>query len=153
MKLKNRNETPGNGGFLFYFEADGKVIPVDGVNSLSQLTSKAEVMMRKAGVDIPDDLEKVVEHQICARQTFPAEECWMGGIGDVLHHKYIKPFLQATAEKAGKKGVRGLIAKVAKAIASCGGCSGKKVHKGKTSRAERLNKLGNRILAKIKRDA
>lgn len=147
MTLKNRNETPGNGGFMFQFEGPNKeVITVKhGSNSISQLTGKATVIMRRAGIAIPPNLAEIVEHQICLRQARPMEECFSGGVGDTIHQKWIKPFLGKVAASTAKLGRIGrAITKVVNAIGSCGGCGGRKVHQqGKNSlgRAGVLNKL------------
>lgn len=149
MKLKKPNETPHVGfTFLFVSEKTGTEILVKGANSVSQLTTKAAEMMRKAGMTIPDNLEKIVEHQICLRSPFPQEECWMGGIGDKLHHKWIKPVLQKTAAAVEKKGRIGrAIAKVAKKIGGCGGCAGTKVYKQGVNNLGRAGTL-NRVISK-----
>lgn len=143
MRLKNSNKTPPYGWVFWYKAPDGTTVQLaPQVNSLSALTAYVIKTFENQGIAVPENMQEIVEHQICMRQDNPTETCWSGGIGDDLHHKWVKPFLKKviaaveeepeTGATPKKKGVlsrafsaaRRAVRKQAQAIKSCVGCSG-----------------------------
>ena len=144
MTLRNPNETP-NGGWKFYFQSTegGKPFTneVSGANSVDDLTRKAALQMTNMNVSVPENLKQIVEHQICTR-AHPGD-CWMSGIGDELHNKWIKPFLTGVAKTATKMKLNG-VAKKAKSLSGCSSCGGTSVYvegENNLGRAGTLNDL------------
>jgi hypothetical protein len=165
MKLKNRNESPPEVGWVFHFEnLDGRVQRVAPANSIKDLATKARKMMLNHRVPIPANLEEIIEHQICARMSNPTEHCWSGGLGDDIHFKWVRPFLssaqlklEASVDGRLSTGEKTFIKRFAKAAAdvavkvikkarSCGACGGTKVYRhgdahGNLGRAGMLNQM------------
>ncbi len=161
MRLKNLNESPHN-GFTFHFrnEVAQQNDMVTG-NSLDNLESKVTAQFRNLKMAVPENLRQIIEHQICLRQPNPANSCWSGGLGDDLHHKWIKPFLTRVADKLDAfptpfRGVNerpkgGIISRAAKAIAktarrvsTCGSCGGTRVYEqgaNNLGRAGQINQV------------
>lgn len=151
MRLRHPTEPPPGAGFSFYFEAtDGSVVSINRANGLVELEREVRASMKNNGVEPPADLAKIIQHQICLRADDPRSLCWSGGIGDDLHHKWIKPFLVKVADAT--KG--GVISSLARALASCSGCSGTKVYRaGKNAlgRAETVNKAGRGVKSALRK--
>lgn len=161
MRLKNKREVP-EGGYQFLYYAIGKegkvlvqVMKSNGPISdpISQLTEDAKRSMAMNGVIVPTNLTEVIEHQICLRQSNPMDVCYSGGIGDDLHHRFIKPFLLSAAEniEGAGSGVLGNIAnaasRVLRSVANCVGCAGTRVYDQSANnlgRAGTLNKITER---------
>lgn len=87
MKLKNRNLAPVGGYFYLYdLTKDGVTYPVrvtarDG--GLEGLARRVRADMQANKVEIPANLEELIEDQICSRQ--PEGYCWKGkGLGDIV---------------------------------------------------------------------
>lgn len=154
MQLKNRNATP-QGGFTFRFNTpDGSVMSIRSTG-LSQLTEQVKRVFRNLGMEIPDNLSVIVEHQICLNQSSPTTACWSSGIGDDLHHKWIAPFLNRIADVAAPSArtavttgvvskVRNAVAKAVRKVAGCSSCKGTRTYKqgvNNLGRAGTLNKL------------
>lgn len=151
MRLRNVNEPPPGSGFSFYFEApDGAVVSINRANGLVELEREVRAAMKNNGVEAPDELAKIIQHQICLRADDPESLCWSGGIGDDLHHKWVKPFLVKVADVV--KG--GIISSLARALSSCGGCSGTRVYKpgeNALGRAETINKAGRSVKSALRK--
>lgn len=135
---------------MFYYEHNRITASVTG-NNLAQLTEKVKGAFSNNGIPIPEDLQVIIEHQICVCQDNPTEVCWSGGIGDDLHNKWIGPFLKrlARAMDTSEEGVisraRRAVAKTAEKIAGCSSCKGSRVYqngKNNLGRAGTLNKIG-----------
>lgn len=171
MRLKTLNESPF-GGFVFFFHNE-KLHQTDQVqaNGLDTLTDKTAAQFRNLGMEVPENLREIIEHQICLRQPNPTASCWSGGLGDDLHHKWIGPFLTRIADsldgstgspptappfpdkatRSPKRVFRGFISKAAHAVAqtarrvaSCGSCGGSRTYRqgsNNLGRAGSLNKL------------
>lgn len=153
MKLKDDRSSPPPEGFVFYFLNDrGVTQKVAPANSVKDLLSKARLMMRNQGVQPPQDLEDIIQHQLCARMDDPKEHCWMGGVGDTIHVKWVQPFLKASQLKLDKvasvdgrasaiqrlsSAVARSVVKVIKKVKSCTTCGGTKVY-------DQHDKYGNR---------
>jgi len=166
MRLKNLNESPSAGGFTFFFHNE-RLNQTDQVvaNGLDTLTDKTASQFRNLGMEVPENLREIIEHQICLRQPNPTSSCWSSGIGDDLHHKWIKPFLTRVADalegkqpafpdkatRSPKRRFTGMIsqaaktvAKAARRVASCGSCGGSRTYKQGTNNLGRAGSL-NRI--------
>lgn len=76
MKLRNPDQTP-IGGFYFVTE-DGRRIYTD--SSLRTLQRLVRGYLESNELDVPEDLDHVIEDQICMRQ--PEGKCKYVGIGD-----------------------------------------------------------------------
>lgn len=140
MTLKEHHKQP-IGGFTFYFEApSGEVVQLTGA-SISNLTRKVNSNFLNLGMNVPENLAAIIEHQICLRQPNPVASCWSGGLGDTLHHKWIKPFISRASDAVkALTGYSGL-----EAVSNCQTCSGTKVYKAGANnlgRAGTLNKIG-----------
>ena len=165
MRLKNLNESP-SGGFTFFFHNE-RLNQTDQVvaNGMDTLTDKTASQFRNLGMEVPENLREIIEHQICLRQPNPTQACWSSGIGDDLHHKWIKPFLTRVADalegkqpafpdkatRSPKRRFTGMIsqaaktvAKAARRVASCGSCGGSRTYKQGTNNLGRAGQL-NRI--------
>lgn len=151
MTLKQPNTKP-HGGYSFFYEGPGGVVIQvnEGANGLGQLATQVRASMRANGVVLSPaenrQLEAVIEHQICLRQPDPLESCWSGGLGDDLHHKYIKPFLKRVVARSIKSenGLMKFIGAVATKVSGCSGCGGTTVYarnKRNLGRAGVLNKI------------
>lgn len=147
MFLKDKNTSPP-GGFYFYYRnpATKEVVrvpqsrPANGVQQLATVVRSAFV---NNNIPVPDNLELIVEHQICIRQADPKSVCYSGGLGDTLHHSLAKPVLEAVSVAAEKAGASGF-ARAVRKVSGCSGCGGTRVYeKGKNNlgRAGKLNKL------------
>lgn len=88
MRLKNRNLAPVGGYYYLYdLVKDGKTYPVRVTSSdggLAKLAERVRADMKVNGVAIPENLEVLIEEQICSRQ--PAEYVWKTnkGLGDMV---------------------------------------------------------------------
>jgi hypothetical protein len=83
MKLKNRNLSPVGGWYYKYeIKRDKLTFPAVVYGSTwSNLISNIQKDCRSNGVEIPSNIEQLVEDQICQRQ--PSDRCWYAdGIGD-----------------------------------------------------------------------
>lgn len=150
MILKDKDSTP-YGGFVFYFKhvKTGEEVRVPSgkksANGISQLTNLASSALRNNGMEVPENLSKIVEHQICLRQPEPKKVCFNGGIGDSIHHNVAKPFLLKVSKVAEKVGAKS-VSKVAKAVGGCSYCGGTKTYeqgRNNLGRAGTLNKLNS----------
>jgi len=164
MRLKNLQESP-HGGFVFFFHNE-KLHQTDQVmaNGIETLLNKTEAQFRNLGMEVPENLREIIEHQICLRQPNPTASCWSSGIGDDLHHKWIKPFLTRVADtldkptpfpdkatRSPKRTFTSFVSKATKAaastirrVASCGSCGGSRTYKqgsNNLGRAGTLNRL------------
>lgn len=148
MYLKNKNVSPP-GGFFFYYE-DPKTkeevkVPSGSrqANGVAALTAQVRNAFSKAGIPVPAQLAKIVEHQICIRQANPKSVCFMGGLGDDIHHNLAKPVLRSIEMFAGRVKMNA-VARTARRVGGCAGCGGTKTYKsGKNNlgRAGTLNKI------------
>lgn len=112
-------------------------------NSISQLTDRVKSNFKNLGMEIPEDLAIIIEHQICLRQPAPMEVCWNDGIGDELANEWITPILTSIARKAAKLGAE-KIARIITLVAGCSPCKGAKTYvagESNLGRAGKLNKL------------
>lgn len=149
MYLKDKNRSP-RGGFVFYFQHVKTMLEIrvptkGGANGIPQLTTWSGATLRGNGMDVPDNLAQIVEHQICIRQKLPLKACYSGGIGDDIHHKVMKPILGKVAATAKRFGAK-RVAKVAKKAAGCSGCGGRRTYeqgKNNLGRAAKLNRLNS----------
>lgn len=157
MTLKDYNRSPANGGFRFFYKKpDGESSQVHHPSSIEQLVVRTVEQFRNNGMEVPENLRQIVEHQICLRQPNPLESCWSGGLGDDIHHKWISPFLSKVEKLSDKmvKGRKGIFAKVvaavggvARAIRKCGDCGGRKTYeqgKNNLGRAGTLNRISRK---------
>jgi hypothetical protein len=83
MKLKNRNLAPVGGWYYKYeIKRDKLTFPAIVYGSTwSSLIQNIQKDCRSNGIEIPENLEQVVEDQICQRQ--PSDRCWYAdGLGD-----------------------------------------------------------------------
>lgn len=150
MKLKTRNRTP-HGGFVFFFKlSSGETIQVSSPN-FNSLVSDSKKIMTANSIAVPQNLEEIIDHQICSRAQDPLEDCWSGGLGDDLHNKWIGPFLRRAAAKIAPRNsgsimavARQAVSEAIKKVANCRTCGGGKVYKeGETGmgRAGKINKV------------
>lgn len=149
MRLKNRDHRP-EGGFAFHYvrDSDGVAVRVDGANGMAQLTERVEKSFANNKMTVPPNLAEIIEHQICLRQSNPLDACWSGGIGDDLHHKWIKPFLSTAAAAMPGTGIMASVKKAVEKVAGCSSCGGTKIYDSKrdnTGRAGKLNRLARRM--------
>ena len=83
MKLKNKNLAPV-GGYYFKYEIKRGKLTFPAIvygNSWSSLIAGVKKDYRSNGVDLPDNIEQMIEDQICQRQ--PSDRCWYNdGLGD-----------------------------------------------------------------------
>ena len=83
MKLKNKNLAPvGCWYFKYEIKRDKLTFPAIVYGSTwSSLMQNIQKDYRSNGVQVPSDIEQMVEDQICQRQ--PSDRCWYSdGIGD-----------------------------------------------------------------------
>jgi hypothetical protein len=105
-------------------------------SSEPDLLAKVRKQLSALRIPIPDDLPEIVQHQICMRQKDPKSVCWNSGAGDALHHDWVKPFLQRTAEavvtatKTSRvmKKIGAKIGERLKKIAACTSCGGTTIY-------------------------
>lgn len=162
MRLKNLNTSPSNGGFLFFFHNE-RLNQTDQVsaNGLDTLVDKTSAQFKNLGMEVPENLREIIEHQICLRQDNPLSACWSGGFGDDLHHKWINPFLTKVADtldktpsfpdratRSPRRNFTSVISKAAKAVAqtarrvaSCGSCGGSRTYKQGSNNLGRAGSL------------
>jgi len=83
MKLKNKNLAPVGGWFFKYeIKRDKLTFPAIVYGSTwSSLMQNIQKDYRSNGVELPNNIEQLVEDQICQRQ--PSDRCWYSdGLGD-----------------------------------------------------------------------
>lgn len=83
MKLKNKNLAPVGGWFWRYeIKRDKLTFPAIVYGSTwSSLMQNIQKDYRSNGVELPSNIEQMVEDQICQRQ--PSDRCWYSdGLGD-----------------------------------------------------------------------
>lgn len=146
MKLKNKNEVPV-GGYSFHFygvslEAVGKrrmqTITCD---SISQLTEKTRLTFLAQSIPFPDNMQEIIEHQICIRQPNPPEACWSSGFGDDLH-SLIVPFVKKIADKL-EAGKNAKLASRLRKVSDCSSCGGTSVFDPNVNNLGRAGKVNH----------
>lgn len=78
MKLKEPRRAPV-GGFYYKYVITRNNLDFPATvygESLNKLIENVTKDMRSNGVEVPADLEQIIEDQICERQ--PADRCWTG---------------------------------------------------------------------------
>lgn len=150
MKLKNPNHSPHE-GFVFYFihPSNGETQMVGGANSIDTLETKVRHQFSNLKMPVPENLREIIEHQICLRQPRPMESCWSGGLGDDIHHKWVKPFLAKVASVSEPTKVGGGIisrirrgaASMARRVGSCGSCGGTHVYEQSSQNLGRAGQI------------
>lgn len=85
MKLKNKNLAPVGGWYFKYeIKRDNLTFPAIVYGSTwSSLMQNIQKDYRSNGVELPSNIEQLVETQICDRQ--PQDRCWMGAGDHVAH--------------------------------------------------------------------
>ena len=156
MYLKNKNQSPSQDGFSFYYEdRHGEIVrvPEQGkkANGVAQLTKLVESVFRQNGMEIPPRLPEIIEHQICLRlpDGQRSTKCFNGGWGDKIHQDVMKPLLKSIGAVATKVGLKSL-GKAAVKKSGCSSCGGSKIYvqgQNNLGRADTLNKLGNKFAA------
>ena len=85
MKLKNKNLAPV-GGFYWKYEIKRNNLTFPAIvygSTWSSLMQNIQKDYRSNGVELPSNIEQMVEDQICQRQ--PSERCWYSdGLGDKI---------------------------------------------------------------------
>ncbi len=85
MKLKNKNLAPV-GGWFWKYEIKRNNITFPAIvygSTWSSLMQNIQKDYRSNGVELPSNIEQMVEDQICQRQ--PSERCWYSdGLGDKI---------------------------------------------------------------------
>ena len=85
MKLKNKNLAPV-GGFYWKYEIKRHNLTFPAIvygSTWSNLMQNIQKDYRSNGVELPSNIEQMVEDQICQRQ--PSDRCWYSdGLGDKL---------------------------------------------------------------------
>jgi hypothetical protein len=83
MKLKNKNLAPV-GGWYFKYEIKRDKLKFPAIvygSTWSSLMQNIQKDYRSNGVELPSNIEQMVEDQICQRQ--PSDRCWYSdGLGD-----------------------------------------------------------------------
>lgn len=109
MRLKDRSRSP-IGGFFYDDPLSNRVIVSQG--DFSKLVSEVKAWHAANNIKSPDQLEAMIENQICDRQ--PADRCFKRGLGDIT----------ASIIQAGAKMVDAVAGtNLAKTAKRCGGCS------------------------------
>jgi hypothetical protein len=83
MKLKNKNLAPVGGWYFKYeIKRDNLTFPAIVYGStFNSLIQNIQKDYRSNGIELPNNIEQMVEDQTCQRQ--PSERCWYSdGIGD-----------------------------------------------------------------------
>jgi hypothetical protein len=115
MKLKNKNLAPVGGWFWRYEIKRGKltfpaIVYGSTFNSLMQNIQKD---YNSNGIQVPENIEQMVEDQICQRQ--PSDRCWYSdGLGDKIAQAIHT--VAATADKV-------LGTKLERKARSCSSCN------------------------------
>lgn len=119
--------------WVFYYQTldtppqEGRIVG----SSEEDLLMKVRKQLNAIGVTPPPDLKEIIQHQICLRQADPKSLCWNSGVGDKLHHDWMKPFLTKvalTVEQSTKNSIMikvgQKVAKGLRKIAACTTCGG-----------------------------
>lgn len=145
MRLKNPNRTP-QGGFVFYYvlpdQSEGRIPVTGSANGIKALAVLARAILPPQGITVPQNIEEIIEHQICLRQPNPTSACWKSGIGDSLHHSIFKPLSEKLASAISSFAPKA--AARVRSIGGCSSCSGTKTYdqrRNNLGRAGTLNKL------------
>lgn len=152
MKLKNDDRLPSRYRNFYYEGKDAKgktrTYKVGPANSIEQLVVWSTRQMENQGVEVPPNLQEIIEHQICVRFSKPSEYCWNSGIGDEIHNQWAVPFLDRMATLTSSLGVVGqVVAKAVQKIKGCQSCGGTRTYKqgaNNLGRAGSLNKLSKK---------
>lgn len=118
MRLKDKYSAPV-GGFYYTYESEGKPYRVNGCGgSFNALVGLVRTHMAQNNVQAPENLEALIEDQICSRQ--PADRCFYEAkAGDQLS-KTIHAFARGTDNIAK---VLGFNTKLEKKARGCGACA------------------------------
>lgn len=144
MRLKS-NSIPLRGWDFMMYGPDQKAIRVVG-ESKDNLFTNVRQQFVALGMEVPDNINEIIEHQMCLRDPDPKARCWESGIGDAIHQKFAVPFLKAV-ELVAQKAKLAKVQEAAQFLESCSACSGTQIYDandkhGNMGRAGKLNKLG-----------
>lgn len=141
MKLKDHISPPD--GWKFFYKNSAGVANQITASGISQLMERASLSMAANGIMVPENLQEIIEHQICVRSEDPVSICWNSGFGDELHNFWAVPFLKKVGKFAIKVKLNSM-AKAANKLQNCASCGGTSVYDQSTDnlgRAGKLNKL------------
>lgn len=123
-------------------------------SSKQDLVNKIKSQFAGLGIEVPDNMGDIVEHQICLRMPNPSQDCWNSGVGDEIHHAWMKPFLSKVSDAVSKvesgagnitlKKFASTLKKKIKLASNCSSCGGTTVYVpgvNNLGRAGTLNKL------------
>lgn len=118
MRLKNSSDTP-IGGWRFEIEINGKTKVIkENEGGKRKLLSKIRSFYANNRIDVPENLEDIVEDQICMRQ--PVGRCfYTKGIGDQFS-KVIHGVAKVIDTGARRIGVSSNLEKKARGCSGCG---------------------------------
>lgn len=161
MYLKDKNR--GNYSFFYKNPKTGDEVEIGPIDSFRRLVQSVYGEFANQNIEAPENLEQIIEHQICLRSTNPKDQCWSGGLGDDIHlfvgkiddaiekkaPSAVKKAYQTTAQTITKLTGK----KSHKRLSSCSGCGGTVVYDTRIGRAN-LGRAGrlNAVPSFIPRD-